>query len=204
MVTDDELLTVMCRRMQGVFNKATSTSLAAQLSAELHCLSTSLSAPLMWSLPVHQRSILQRRPCLTSSFLRHGLIVMRISGEAIVDDNVCFAGRSSGPRLTSPKLKAWKWLCVQVTSIMVPLLKFYFHEEVRSAAMSILPELLRSASQAAEKGVQGANAQYVKQLLDFFWQPLMDAMAKVRPVRFNLFDVYGSLFACLALIVISL
>lgn len=62
---------------------------------------------------------------------------------------------------------------------MVPLLRFYFHEEVRSAAMSILPELLRSAKLASEKGVPGANAQVVKQLLDFVWQPLMEAMAKV-------------------------
>jgi hypothetical protein len=40
---------------------------------------------------------------------------------------------------------------------MVPLLKFYFHEEVRRAATSALPQLLRATQAAAEKGVQGAS-----------------------------------------------
>ena len=67
----------------------------------------------------------------------------------------------------------------QVANLMVPLLKFYFHEEVRTAAMSILPELLGAAQGAAEAGMPGASAQYVKQLLDFMWQPFMEAIAKV-------------------------
>jgi hypothetical protein len=46
---------------------------------------------------------------------------------------------------------------VQVTDLMVPLLKFYFHEEVRRAAVAALPHLLRSAQAAAEKGVPGAS-----------------------------------------------
>jgi len=45
----------------------------------------------------------------------------------------------------------------QVTQLMVPLLKFYFHEEVRRAATSALPQLLRATQAAAEKGVQGAS-----------------------------------------------
>jgi hypothetical protein len=45
----------------------------------------------------------------------------------------------------------------QVTDLMVPLLKFYFHEEVRRAAVAALPHLLRSAQAAAEKGVPGAS-----------------------------------------------
>jgi hypothetical protein len=47
--------------------------------------------------------------------------------------------------------------CCQVTDLMVPLLKFYFHEEVRRAAVAALPHLLRSAQAAAEKGVPGAS-----------------------------------------------
>lgn len=47
--------------------------------------------------------------------------------------------------------------CQQVTHLMVPLLKFYFHEEVRRAATSALPQLLRATQAAAEKGVQGAS-----------------------------------------------
>lgn len=46
---------------------------------------------------------------------------------------------------------------LQVTQLMVPLLKFYFHEEVRRAATSALPQLLRATQAAAEKGVQGAT-----------------------------------------------
>lgn len=45
----------------------------------------------------------------------------------------------------------------EVTDLMVPLLKFYFHEEVRRAATSALPNLVRSAQSAAEKGVAGAS-----------------------------------------------
>lgn len=45
----------------------------------------------------------------------------------------------------------------EVTDLMVPLLKFYFHEEVRRAATTALPNLLRSAQAAADKGVPGAS-----------------------------------------------
>ena len=67
---------------------------------------------------------------------------------------------------------------VQVTQIMVPLLKFYFHEEVRQAAVQAMPELLRSASLAVA-AARGPDTTFVKQMLDFIWTPLMEAMAKV-------------------------
>ncbi|KAK9821719.1 hypothetical protein WJX81_003315 [Elliptochloris bilobata] len=66
----------------------------------------------------------------------------------------------------------------QVTGIMLPLLKFYFHEEVRQAAVQAMPELLRSAFLAAEKGRPGADMGLVKRMLDFIWPPIMEAMAK--------------------------
>ena len=55
----------------------------------------------------------------------------------------------------------------QVAPTLVPLLKFYFHEEVRRAAVAAMPELLRSAKLAVEKGLsQGRDESYVKQLSD--------------------------------------
>jgi hypothetical protein len=67
----------------------------------------------------------------------------------------------------------------QVSGIIVPLLRFYFHEEVRIGAAQMLSELLRSSQLAAEKGVQGASRANVKQLLDYIWPALIDALSKV-------------------------
>ncbi|KAL6500045.1 hypothetical protein OROGR_027955 [Orobanche gracilis] len=67
----------------------------------------------------------------------------------------------------------------QVTPTLVPLLKFYFHEEVRKAAVSAMPELLRSAKLAVERGIaQGRNETYVKQLSDYIIPALVDALHK--------------------------
>lgn len=66
----------------------------------------------------------------------------------------------------------------QVADIMVPLLKFWFHEEVRRAAVQVLPELLRSAVICREKGVPGVDAALVKQMIDAFWPAMMDAVGK--------------------------
>ncbi|CAL5433751.1 unnamed protein product [Camellia sinensis] len=67
----------------------------------------------------------------------------------------------------------------QVAPTLVPLLKFYFHEEVRKAAVSAMPELLRSAKLAVEKGIaQGRNGSYVKQLSDYIVPALVEALHK--------------------------
>ncbi|KAM7500304.1 hypothetical protein LguiA_024718 [Lonicera macranthoides] len=67
----------------------------------------------------------------------------------------------------------------QVAPTLVPLLKFYFHEEVRKAAVSAMPELLRSAKLAVEKGQsQGRNESYIKQLSDYIIPPLVEALHK--------------------------
>ncbi|KAL7168809.1 hypothetical protein ACSBR2_033944 [Camellia fascicularis] len=67
----------------------------------------------------------------------------------------------------------------QVAPTMVPLLKFYFHEEVRKAAVSAMPELLRSAKLAVEKGQsQGRNETYIKQLSDYIVPALVEALHK--------------------------
>ncbi|KAF3442233.1 hypothetical protein FNV43_RR16149 [Rhamnella rubrinervis] len=67
----------------------------------------------------------------------------------------------------------------QVAPTLVPLLKFYFHEEVRKAAVSAMPELLRSAKLAVEKGQShGRNESYVKQLSDYIVPALVEALHK--------------------------
>ncbi|XP_061343320.1 uncharacterized protein LOC133289409 [Gastrolobium bilobum] len=67
----------------------------------------------------------------------------------------------------------------QVAFTLVPLLKFYFHEEVRKAAVSAMPELLSSAKSAVEKGQsQGRDETYVKQLSDYVIPNLVEALHK--------------------------
>ncbi|TQD80393.1 hypothetical protein C1H46_034082 [Malus baccata] len=67
----------------------------------------------------------------------------------------------------------------QVAPTLVPLLKFYFHDEVRKAAVSAMPELLLSAKLAIEKGqAQGRNETYIKQLSDYIVPALVDALHK--------------------------
>ncbi|KAL6195024.1 hypothetical protein ACLB2K_030646 [Fragaria x ananassa] len=67
----------------------------------------------------------------------------------------------------------------QVAPTLVPLLKFYFHEEVRKAAVSAMPELLLSAKLAIEKGLaQGRNETYIKQLSDYIVPALVEALHK--------------------------
>ncbi|KAL5058955.1 hypothetical protein RYX36_030559 [Vicia faba] len=67
----------------------------------------------------------------------------------------------------------------QVAFTLVPLLKFYFHEEVRKAAVSAMPELLTSAKLAIEKGQsQGRDATYLKQLSDYIIPNLVEALHK--------------------------
>nr|AAX95644.1 HEAT repeat, putative [Oryza sativa Japonica Group] len=67
----------------------------------------------------------------------------------------------------------------QVATTLVPLLKFYFHEEVRKAAVSAMPELLRSAKLAIEKSQsQGRDESYLKQLSDYIVPALVEAIHK--------------------------
>lgn len=65
----------------------------------------------------------------------------------------------------------------EVTQIMVPLLKFYFNEDVRSSAAQALPELLRSAIEAAKKGM-GPDEAFCRTMASFIWPPLVDVIAK--------------------------
>ena len=48
---------------------------------------------------------------------------------------------------------------------MVPLLKFWFQEDVRRAAVQSLPELVRAATRCVEKGnLHGVDTSVVKQV----------------------------------------
>eukprot|EP00268_Persea_americana_P012087 TRINITY_DN15073_c0_g1_i1.p1 TRINITY_DN15073_c0_g1~~TRINITY_DN15073_c0_g1_i1.p1 ORF type:complete len:510 (-),score=127.82 TRINITY_DN15073_c0_g1_i1:429-1799(-) len=67
----------------------------------------------------------------------------------------------------------------EVAPTLVPLLKFYFHEEVRKAAISAMPELLHSAKLAVEKGLaQGHDESYVKRMSDYIIPALVEALHK--------------------------
>eukprot|EP01026_Neomeris_dumetosa_P018002 TRINITY_DN1702_c0_g1_i2.p1 TRINITY_DN1702_c0_g1~~TRINITY_DN1702_c0_g1_i2.p1 ORF type:complete len:847 (+),score=189.15 TRINITY_DN1702_c0_g1_i2:132-2672(+) len=64
----------------------------------------------------------------------------------------------------------------QVLEMMVPCLRFFFHEEVRKAAVQNLPELLKCSLRAVEVGQ--APQEYVKEVINFMWEPLLDALNK--------------------------
>ncbi|KAL8136315.1 hypothetical protein V2J09_002316 [Rumex salicifolius] len=85
----------------------------------------------------------------------------------------------------------------QVAPTLVPLLKFYFHEEVRKAAVSAMPDLLRSAKLAVEKGLaQGRNESYVKQLSDYIVPALVEALHKEPDVEITV-SMLDALNECL-------
>lgn len=65
----------------------------------------------------------------------------------------------------------------QVAEIMVPLLKFYFNEEIRIASAQTLSELLRSYVEGAGKGM-GPTEDSCRQLLGRMWPHLVDTLAK--------------------------
>jgi hypothetical protein len=64
---------------------------------------------------------------------------------------------------------------------MVPLLDFYFHEDVRKAAVASLPDILRAGKAAADEGKVpggGDGKQYFASLVNFVVPPLVAALAK--------------------------
>ena len=73
------------------------------------------------------------------------------------------------------ELKEGFWPYVESSlKILVPLLK-YFHEEVRKAAVSAMPELMRSAKLAMEKGMV-PDPTTTKKVLDFIIEPLIESV----------------------------
>eukprot|EP01113_Clastostelium_recurvatum_P002059 TRINITY_DN1085_c0_g1_i2.p1 TRINITY_DN1085_c0_g1~~TRINITY_DN1085_c0_g1_i2.p1 ORF type:complete len:1100 (+),score=314.59 TRINITY_DN1085_c0_g1_i2:117-3416(+) len=66
----------------------------------------------------------------------------------------------------------------EVSKLMVPLLLFYYHEGVRiSAASSLGPLLVCVRDFMAKNAPNGAEAMYVRNMLDFMWPKPMEAIA---------------------------
>jgi hypothetical protein len=65
----------------------------------------------------------------------------------------------------------------EVKTIMLPLLKFYFNEEVRIAAAQTLPELLKSYVEGTAKGM-GPNEETCRRLAAEMWPQLVDSLRK--------------------------
>jgi hypothetical protein len=70
-----------------------------------------------------------------------------------------------------------------VVETMVPLLDFYFHEDVRKAAVASLPDILRAGKAAMLKQCvaptgQTVDAAYFRQLVGYVVPPLIKALSK--------------------------
>jgi hypothetical protein len=63
-----------------------------------------------------------------------------------------------------------------ILETMIPSLEFYFHEDVRLAAVASLPDLLRAGKIALEKGTK--DQAWFAQLVNHVIPPLIQAMAK--------------------------
>ena len=64
----------------------------------------------------------------------------------------------------------------QILQTMIPSLEFYFHEDVRRAAVASLPDILRSGKIAVTKGAK--DQVWFQQLVNHIIPPLIQAMAK--------------------------
>ncbi|CAH8256820.1 unnamed protein product [Arabidopsis lyrata] len=140
-------------------------------------------------------------PLLQSAQLKPDVIISSADSDADIDDEddsietITLGDKRIGIKTSvlEEKATACNMLCCyadelkegffpwidQVAPILVPLLKFYFHEEVRKAAVSGMPELLRSAKLAVEKGEsQGRNESYIKHLSDYIIPALLEALHK--------------------------
>ncbi|XP_059292135.1 uncharacterized protein LOC132045559 [Lycium ferocissimum] len=73
----------------------------------------------------------------------------------------------------------YPWIS-QAVSILVPLLNFYTHNEVRKSAVEAMPLLLRSAKLAVERGIaQDKSESYFTKLSDHIILALVEALHKI-------------------------
>ena len=65
----------------------------------------------------------------------------------------------------------------EVAKILVPLVRFYYHDGVRSAAFTTMPHLLTSAKEYLSKNAaSGADVAYVKNLFNFMYPNMLESM----------------------------
>ena len=65
-----------------------------------------------------------------------------------------------------------------VARILVPLIKFHYMDDVRTASMMAMPELLASAVLAVQEQAPGATPELVQQLKDFMFEPIMEQLKR--------------------------
>ena len=74
----------------------------------------------------------------------------------------------------------------EVARVLVPLIKFQYMDDVRTAAMMAMPELLQASVLALKTGVPEASEAFVHQLKEFMYTPMVD-QARTAPYQFTKF-----------------
>ncbi|KAL2940719.1 Importin-5 [Bienertia sinuspersici] len=105
-------------------------------------------------------------PLLQSAQLKPDVTITSADSDNDIEDSdddsmetITLGDKRIGIKTSVLEEKATACNMLVVAPTLVPLLKFYFHEEVRRAAVSAMPELLLSAKLAVEKGLaQGLPA----------------------------------------------
>ena len=64
----------------------------------------------------------------------------------------------------------------EVARVLVPLIRFQYMDDVRSGAMSAMPELLNCSIKATQAGLAGATVELVAQLKDFMFEPILEQL----------------------------
>ena len=64
-----------------------------------------------------------------------------------------------------------------VAQVLIPLIKFQYLDDVRTASMSAMPELLGATTSALKNGVQGASPEIVMRLKDVMVVPILEQLA---------------------------
>ena len=72
------------------------------------------------------------------------------------------------------------------TEIMVPLLQFYYHDEVRSAAVSCMPELIKCTSKFVQNNPGAADPASVTQLSAVIYDKLVESIIREPEVEIQI------------------